>query len=163
MGEVLSSENVQIDAWATFMTFEVYDVLSKNVNICTDLSSANDDDATCPSSGSYYFSETIAIPSEVENFSSLLNLIGISVYAYDSDSGDKIGCFKASLNISSQSGSSSSSDVYNMSNAKITASMALVGATIFAVLFVRMNRRRTAVIDIDNNGLMDNNSTSKSC
>ena len=146
----LSSENVQIDAWATFMSLDVYDVISQEVNVCDGLSSSNDD-GSCPSVGTYYISETIKVPEEVASFSSLLNLIGIAVYAYDSDSGDKLGCFKASLSLST---SSSSSSAYS-SSARMTASVAFLGAVLFSVFFVRMNKRRTAVIDIDDSDLVD--------
>ena len=128
------------------MSLDVYDVLSQEIDVCDGLS--NDDDGSCPSVGTYYFSETIKVPQEVANFSSLLNLIGISVYAYDSDSGSKVGCFKASLSFST----SSSSSVYS---SRLTASVAFAGAILFSVFFVRMSKRRTAVIDIDDSDLVD--------
>merc|ERR1711862_977894 len=106
------------------MSFDVYNILQQEVDICDGLSGTNDD-ASCPSVGSYYISETIEIPMEIQSYSSLLNMIGISVYAYD-ESGSKVGCFKASVSLSS---GSSSSSIY--SSAQVTASIAFVGAVFF--------------------------------
>merc|ERR1711862_456132 len=89
----LSSEIIKIDLWATIMGFKIYEVLEEDIDICSNLISINyndnddENDQACPSYGSYYFSKSITIQSEMQNiFSSFLNLLGIfgiSMTAYD--------------------------------------------------------------------------------
>merc|ERR1712154_84916 len=103
----LSSEEVYLDAWATFMGFDIYDVITEEVDICNYVSSANDD-SSCPSAGTYYFTQSFTIPEEMDNFSSFMNMLGIALYATDED-GNRLGCWKASMSVSSSSNSSYSS------------------------------------------------------
>jgi len=136
----------------TFMGFDMFSVLNQTKNICNFISNSNDDEE-CPEAGTYYLSNSFQMPSEIENFSYIINLLGVSLYAYD-DSENKIGCWKASLNLSKNNYSSS-----------LKASIAFtgLGALVFAFLF-SMKRRKVAVINIENNSeLMDNDHNSHHC
>lgn len=125
------------------MGTSLYNLLDQSTYIC-DLVSSSNDDEECPGAGTYYFSNSFTMSDYMDTYSSILNYLGIALYAYDGD-GDEVGCWKTSIKLSTSSSSSSSSSY----SSTFKASVAFAGVLMLGFLVRR--KRKEKVIDIGDN------------